>query len=99
MLENEGETGLLSFKGTADTGAGPEQFELTLPLYASVDKEASKINVSPRKIFLVRLVECAGGASLRWGRLGVRGWRRYAWWLGWGALAGACGASWEGARS
>lgn len=53
-LDNtDGSHGHLTFKATASGGADDQLYELDLVMYKAVDKEKSKISVSPRSIFLV----------------------------------------------
>lgn len=46
----DGKHGVLAFK--SKTG-GEAEYELDLQLYAAVDKDKSKINITPRSIFMV----------------------------------------------
>lgn len=46
----DGKHGHLTFKAQAGEGG---QYELDLELFAAVDKEKSKINTTPRSIFMV----------------------------------------------
>lgn len=53
LVNTEENFGHLTFKATASGGVEDQVYELDLVLYKAVDKEQSKISISPRNIFLM----------------------------------------------